>query len=377
MRVGLIGRVGGIGARRQPLLITVRALSKRKQGPPQLPPQRPPPKPKPLPKPKQPSSEEISNAKGGWGSGESADNLRRVKKMTVIGMSFAAMQGVIVAFSYWLKGAVPLIATDDFLQEAGEERFGKGDDVVIFYDMYAVPLMEEGQRKLATCNGAALAKARAGCAASKIELWAMEAGLGAGLGTVDYPYKSPAPAGADDARSFEVGSTHLLEKVRAVHSTAILMDWFNGVTYCGRSADGTRLLLGTAIGPPDSQDLLAMSLHRFYARLVLFSMAISFGGVDFWGARARAETMVNELESRSSAAADAARAADLAAAAAFIAADAAAASKPTADFVPSSTFTGARPGFVFKAGPRGVGFYRDARAAAGAASEKYSCGAKS
>jgi hypothetical protein len=38
-----------------------------------------------------------------------------------------------------------------------------------------------------------------------------------------------------------------------------------------------------------------------------------------------------------------------------------------AEFVPSAAFTGARPGYVFTTGARGVGYYRDKGPAAAAA----------
>lgn len=44
-----------------------------------------------------------------------------------------------------------------------------------------------------------------------------------------------------------------------------------------------------------------------------------------------------------------------------------AASAGDADFIPSAAFAGARPGFVFQAGARGVGYYREGTAAAAAA----------
>ena len=37
---------------------------------------------------------------------------------------------------------------------------------------------------------------------------------------------------------------------------------------------------------------------------------------------------------------------------------------PTASFIEANTFIGPKPGYVFKSGPRGVGYYRDGAATA-------------
>lgn len=52
-------------------------------------------------------------------------------------------------------------------------------------------------------------------------------------------------------------------------------------------------------------------------------------------------------------------------------------SKASADFVPSKTFTGSKPGMVFKKGPQGLGYYKDVNAPKpGAQTDQVQAGAK-